>query len=105
MLGSAFAATHPVAGEVVFNTAMAGYVESLTDPSYRGQILALTYPLVGNYGVPGPRAAGSLDGPFESGNIQASGLVVQSYCGHPSHPASRRTLGQWLLSEGVPGLT
>ena len=103
--GRSFGGEAVVAGEVVFNTAMAGYVESLTDPSYRGQILALTYPLVGNYGVPGPRAAGSLDGPFESGHIQASGLVVQSYCGHPSHAASRRTLGQWLSSEGVPGLT
>jgi carbamoyl-phosphate synthase small subunit len=58
MFGRAFGATGSVGGEVVFNTAMAGYVEALTDPSYRGQILVLTYPLVGSYGVPAPRAAG-----------------------------------------------
>ena len=61
--GTSFGSTSAVAGEVVFNTGMAGYVEALTDPSYRGQILVLTYPLVGNYGVSAPRRPGSLDGP------------------------------------------
>src|SRR5678809_1106233 len=75
----------PVAGEVVFNTGMTGYVETLTDPSYRGQILVATYPLIGNYGVPGPRQAGSLERPYESGRIQVQGLVVQNYAGQHSH--------------------
>ena len=64
MSGRAFGAAGSVGGEVVFNTGMTGYVEALTDPSYRGQILVLTYPLVGSYGVPAPRAPESLDGPL-----------------------------------------
>lgn len=105
MRGSGFGAGQAVAGEVVFNTGMAGYVESLTDPSYRGQILVLTYPLVGNYGVPPPRAAGTLDGPFESAHVQVQGLVVQHYVATPSHHASGRSLGEWLVQEGVPAVT
>jgi len=103
--GSTFGALVPVAGEVVFNTGMTGYVEALTDPSYRGQILVLTYPLVGNYGVPGPRNAGSIDGPYESSRIQPQGLVVQSYSPHFSHHLASRSLGDWLATEGVPGVT
>ena len=70
MVGDAFGAHTPVAGEVVFNTGMTGYVETLTDPSYRGQILVVTYPLVGNYGVPAARQPRSLDGPYESDRIR-----------------------------------
>jgi carbamoyl-phosphate synthase small subunit len=92
-------------GEVVFNTAMTGYVEALTDPSYRGQILVLTYPLVGNYGVPPPRAPGSLDRPYESSSIQVQGLVVQNYVEAHSHYSARRSLGEWLGAQGIPGLT
>lgn len=103
--GVGFGASRVVGGEVVFNTGMAGYVESLTDPSYRGQILVLTYPLIGNYGVPADRAPGSLDGPFESSRIQVQGLIVQHYVGIPSHHASRRSLGRWLIDEGVPAIT
>lgn len=103
--GSGFGASACVAGEVVFNTAMSGYVEALTDPSYRGQILALTYPLVGNYGVPAPRAAASIDGPYESAHIQPQALVVQSYSPHYSHHEGRRALGEWLHTEGVPAMT
>jgi carbamoyl-phosphate synthase small subunit len=108
--GRGFASERPVVGEVVFNTAMTGYVESLTDPSYRGQILVLTYPLVGNYGVPPPRAAGSIDRPYEADRIQVQGLVVQNYVGdHSHHLADRakggRSLGEWLKSENVPGIT
>lgn len=103
--GAGFGADRPVAGEVVFNTAMAGYVESLTDPSYRGQILVLTYPLVGNYGVPVPRPPGSITRPFESDRIQVQGLVVQHYVDHASHHAADRTLRQWLLAENVPAVT
>lgn len=94
----------PVAGEVVFNTGMAGYVETLTDPSYRGQILVLTYPLQGNYGVPAARPANSIRGPFESGRIQVQGLVVQRHEPSYSHHAGVRSLGAWLASEGVPGI-
>ncbi|MEQ8483710.1 MAG: glutamine-hydrolyzing carbamoyl-phosphate synthase small subunit [Pseudomonadales bacterium] len=103
--GTAFGATTGVAGEVVFNTGMSGYVETLTDPSYRGQILVLTYPLIGNYGVPPPRAAGSLTGPFESDRIQVQGLIVQSYVDAYSHYAAGRSLADWLIAEGVPAVT
>src|SRR5271165_5765442 len=75
MMGGGFGAARPAAGEVVFNTAMSGYVETLTDPSYKGQILVTTYPLVGNYGVPAPREAGSIDRPYESDRIQVQALV------------------------------
>jgi carbamoyl-phosphate synthase small subunit len=103
--GRGFGAMRPVAGEVVFNTAMTGYVESLTDPSYRGQILVLTYPLAGNYGVPMPRRPRSLDRPYESDRIQVQGLVVQSYVESHSHHAGKRSLGQWLMGENVPAVT
>ncbi|MEX0733853.1 MAG: glutamine-hydrolyzing carbamoyl-phosphate synthase small subunit [Steroidobacteraceae bacterium] len=103
--GTGFGAMRPVAGEVVFNTGMAGYVESLTDPSYRGQILVLTYPLIGSYGVPAPRPSDSLAGPFESGRIQVQGLVVQHYVATPSHHASRRSLGEWLNDEEIPAVS
>ena len=103
--GLAFGADRPVVGEVVFTTAMSGYVETLTDPSFRGQILVLTYPLAGNYGVPAPRPPGSIDAPYESSQIQVQGLVVEHAIGCPSHYASPRTLGDWLMSEGVPAIT
>ncbi len=103
--GHGFGAVKPVRGEIVFNTAMAGYVEALTDPSYRGQILVLTYPLVGNYGVPPPRRRGSLDVPYESDRIQVQALVVQNYVDAYSHHEASRSLHEWLLAEGVPGLT
>jgi carbamoyl-phosphate synthase small subunit len=105
MNGEAFGAIQPVAGEVVFNTAMTGYIETLTDPSYRGQILVCTYPLVGNYGVPAARDEGSIDAPYESSRIQVQGLVVQHYVARYSHYSAERSLGGWLKSESVPGLT
>src|SRR5580698_7305786 len=81
IVGAGFGActARPVAGEVVFNTGMSGYVETLTDPSYKGQVLMTTYPLVGSYGVPAPRPPGSLDAPYESDRVQVQALVVQSY--------------------------
>jgi carbamoyl-phosphate synthase small subunit len=85
-----------VAGEVVFNTGMVGYTEALTDPSYRGQILVLTYPLVGNYGVP-PH--------FESARIQASALVVSELAEQYSHATAQKSLPQWLAEEGIPCLS
>src|SRR5512132_1150606 len=105
MSGRAFGAMGSVGGEVGFNTGMTGYVEALTDPSYRGQILVLTYPLVGSYGVPAPRPPDSLDGPYESGRVQVQGLVVQSYVDKYSHHAATRSLSAWLEAEGVPGIT
>src|SRR5213596_3720815 len=87
MSGRGFGAAGSVGGEVVFNTGMTGYVETLTDPSYRGQILVLTYPLIGNYGVP--------DGPFEAPRIQVQGLVVSRHAEGPSHHAAARSLDDW----------
>ena len=100
--GRSYGSETPVAGEVVFNTGMTGYVETLTDPSYRGQILVLTYPLVGNYGVPPPRPAGSLDRPFESDRIQVQGLVVQHYVDQFSHHAASRSLAAWMKDANLP---
>src|SRR6516165_941660 len=102
MSGRAFGATGSVGGEVVFNTGMAGYTEALTDPSYRGQILVLTYPLVGNYGVPDLTSNG-VD--FESRRIQAAGLIVSEVCDEPNHWNAFSSLSRWLKSEGVPGLS
>ena len=105
MVGIGFGGSRAVAGEVVFNTAMSGYVETLTDPSYKGQILVTTYPLVGNYGVPSPRPPTSISGPYESNRIQVQGLVVQNYVDNYSHHSGTRSLGAWLASESVPGIT
>jgi len=95
-LGRSFGASLAADGEVVFSTAMTGYPDSLTDPSYRGQILVLTYPLQGNYGVG--------TGPFESERIQVQGLVVGHASRFGSHFTYARSLGQWLKGDGVPGL-
>lgn len=103
--GSQFGSDQGVTGEVVFNTAMAGYIETLTDPSYRGQILVCTYPLIGNYGVPDKPAIGELVAPYESGQIQVLGLVVQNYMDKYSHSDAGRSLQQWLQDEGVPAVT
>jgi carbamoyl-phosphate synthase small subunit len=86
----------PVRGEVVFNTGMVGYTEALTDPSYSGQILVLTYPLVGNYGVP-PH--------FESRRIHAAGLVVSELAADYSHARAQKSLPQWLREQGIPCLS
>ena len=94
--GQPFGALREARGEVVFNTGMVGYVETLTDPSYRGQILVTTYPLQGNYGVP--------EGPFESSRIQIQALIVHKHCLGPSHHASQRSLGAWLKSQGIPAI-
>ncbi len=102
LAGTSFAAQESVGGEVVFNTAMTGYVETLTDPSYRGQILVMTYPLVGNYGVPKPRPRGSMDRPYESERIQVQALVVQNYVAEYSHHEATRSLAAWCKSQNVP---
>ena len=105
MAGQGFGDSRAVGGEFVFNTAMTGYVEMLTDPSYRGQVLVMTYPLVGNYGVPSPRPSGSLDRPYESDRIQVQGLVVQQEISDYSHASAVRSLADWLRAEQIPGLT
>lgn len=95
--GNSFGYQTPQAGEVVFSTGMVGYPESLTDPSYKGQILILTYPLIGNYGVPQQSL-------WESDNIQVSGLIVSNYNDTPSHFESRQSLSQWLINEKIPAI-
>lgn len=104
--GRSFGYEQPVAGEVVFNTAMMGYPESLTDPSYAGQMMTLTYPLVGNYGVP-PFTVGS-DGIatfMESDRIYASAIIVSDYSEQYNHWNAVESLGEWLKREHVPGIT
>lgn len=96
--GDGFGAPVNSAGEVVFNTAMTGYVESLTDPSYAGQILVLTYPLVGNYGVPNLKL-------FQSEKIQVSGLIVTKHCLTPSHHQSKGNLDSWLKENTIPAIS
>ncbi len=103
--GKSFGAEDSVPGEVVFNTGMVGYPESLTDPSYKGQILVLTYPLIGNYGVPGSsRDKWGLPLSFESGKIQAEGLIVADYSFDYSHHTAEKSLSQWLKEEGKPAI-
>mgnify|MGYP001481296058 CR=1 FL=1 len=91
-------------GEVVFNTGMVGYPENLTDPSYRGQILTLTYPLIGNYGVPAHSRTDGLLDHFESEAIHLSGLIVSDYSVHVDHHSAVRTLSDWLMDEQIPAL-
>lgn len=95
--GEPFGSPKSISGEVVFSTGMVGYPESLTDPSYCGQILVLTYPLIGSYGVPDKRF-------FESDKIQVAGLIVSNYIDTPSHFQSKITLAQWLIDEQIPAL-
>lgn len=104
--GSSFGYEHPVAGEVVFNTAMMGYPESLTDPSYAGQLMVLTYPLVGNYGVPPFTINESGIATFmESDRIYASAVIVADYSEEFSHWNAGESLADWLKREHVPGIT
>jgi carbamoyl-phosphate synthase small subunit len=103
-IGHGFGTPKKTPGEVVFSTSMVGYPEALTDPSYKGQILTLTYPLVGNYGVPPYDLDFGLPLYFESDRIQVQGLVIHELCEEPYHWASTRTLDKWLLDEGIPGI-
>jgi len=102
--GKSFGAAIPAAGEVVFNTAMTGYPESLTDPSYKGQILCLTYPLVGNYGAPRREEENDLLSFYESASIHISGLIVSDYSFDYSHWNADESLDEWLARNGVPGI-
>lgn len=104
--GESFGYEKPVAGEVVFNTAMMGYPESLTDPSYAGQMMVLTYPLVGNYGVPAfsvePNGIATF---MESDKIHAEAIIVSNYSTEYSHWNAKESLADWLKREQVPGIT
>ena len=102
--GYSFGYELSVAGEIVFNTAMTGYPESLTDPSYRGQILVLTYPLVGNYGVPGKTSVNDMLEHFESEHIHTTALIISDYSSTYNHWNASKSLGNWLKEEKVPGL-
>ena len=95
--GHSFGAETTAYGEVVFSTSMTGYQEMLTDPSYAGQILVPTYPLIGNYGIN--------ESDFESRQIQVRGFAVREYCSRPSHWQSTRTLHEFLLAYGIPGIS
>jgi carbamoyl-phosphate synthase small subunit len=103
-VGHGFGAAKKVSGEIVFSTSMVGYPEALTDPSYKGQILALTYPLVGNYGVPPYDLELGIPLYFESENIKVTGLVIHELCKQPYHWASTKTLDEWLKRENIPGI-
>jgi carbamoyl-phosphate synthase small subunit len=102
--GYSFGYEGSVAGEIVFNTAMTGYPESLTDPSYRGQILVLTYPSIGNYGVPGKALEDGMLQNFESERIHTTALIISDYSSKYNHWNAAMSLGDWLKEEKVPGL-
>jgi len=105
--GVGFGYSTTVCGEIVFNTGMVGYPETLTDPSYRGQILTLTYPLVGNYGVPNPsvKDEDGISKFFESDKIQVRGLVIHELSQSASHWNLSMTLDEWLHKEKIPGIS
>lgn len=95
--GRSFGYQGAVAGEVVFATGMTGYPEAFTDPSFAGQILVMTYPIIGNYGVPEKRY-------WESDRVHIAGLIVSTYNETPSHHASRQSLSDWFMKERIPAL-
>jgi carbamoyl-phosphate synthase small subunit len=102
--GLSFGAEKPVAGEVVFNTGMVGYPESMTDPSYHGQIVVFTYPLVGNYGVPPEEYDKKLSRFFESDRIHVKGIVISDYSKDYSHWNASRSLEAWMKRYDIPGI-
>lgn len=104
--GQSFGAEISSAGEVVFNTGMMGYPESFTDPSYTGQIMVLTYPLVGNYGVGGScKDDDGIEKRFESGKLHIKGLIVSEYSENYSHWDAKKSLGEWLKAKNIPAIT
>ncbi len=102
--GESFGYEASVAGEVVFHTGMTGYPESLTDPSYKGQILVSTYPMIGNYGVPHEEIVNGVSINFESDAIHCTALIVTDYSEVHSHWNAERSLGDWLKEQRIPGL-
>ena len=102
--GKSFGYDSSTAGEVVFNTAMTGYPESLTDPSYEGQILVTTYPILGNYGVPPCREKDDVSEYYESEHIHCKAIVAQDYSWDHSHWQADRSLADWLKEEKIVGV-
>ncbi|WP_163708805.1 glutamine-hydrolyzing carbamoyl-phosphate synthase small subunit [Mangrovibacterium lignilyticum] len=102
--GKSFGYDKSIAGEVVFYTAMTGYPESLTDPSYTGQILVSTFPLIGNYGVPSDQKKDEIHKFYESDKVHISGLIISDYSAEYSHWNAIKSLGDWLKESKVPGL-
>lgn len=102
--GKTFGAKKSTAGEVVFNTGMVGYPESMTDPSYHGQILVLTYPLIGNYGIPGRLLEDNLLKYFESDKIRVKGLIISDYSHEHNHWSAESSLSDWMKDENIPGI-
>lgn len=103
-IGKSFGSEKAVAGEVVFYTAMTGYPESLTDPSYTGQILVSTYPMIGNYGVPFDQKENGIHKYYESHKLHITGLIISDYSFEFSHWNAQKSLSEWLKEYEVPGL-
>lgn len=103
--GISFGADKSVKGEVVFNTGMMGYPESMMDPSYEGQILVFTYPLIGNYGVPEEKKVHGISAVFESSRIHTSAIIVSEYSENFSHFEAKKSLGKWMKEQKIPGIT
>jgi carbamoyl-phosphate synthase small subunit len=103
-MGKSFGSERSVAGEVVFYTAMTGYPESLTDPSYTGQILVSTYPMIGNYGVPFNQTENGIHKYYESHKLHITGLIISDYSFEFSHWNAEKSLSDWLKEYNVPGL-
>ena len=104
MEGYSFGSKKAVSGEVVFNTGMVGYPETMTDPSYKGQILVLTYPLIGNYGVPGNEKENNMLKYFESNKIQVQGLLIADYSENYFHWNAKKSLSEWMKEHDIPGI-
>lgn len=104
IIGSGFGFPKNTNGEVVFNTGMVGYPETMTDPSYRGQILISTYPLVGNYGVPGYEKENGMYKYFESDAIHCRGLIITDYSEEYSHWSAEKSLDSWMKEFKIPGI-
>jgi carbamoyl-phosphate synthase small subunit len=102
--GTAFGYPNSTSGELVFNTAMTGYPESLTDPSYKGQLLVATYPLIGNYGVPNKTRKEQLLAYYESDKIHVSALIISEYSKEYNHWNADKSLDEWMKESKVPGI-
>lgn len=103
--GASFGYPHSVAGEVVFSTGMTGYPEALTDPSFYGQILVFTFPLMGNYGMPSTESQSALFTNYESQTGQATAVIVENYSAYYSHYEASTSLAQWLYNQKIPAIT
>lgn len=105
LIGDSFGYEKSINGEIVFNTSMVGYVETLTDPSYYNQILVFTYPIIGNYGVPNIGKLNNIENNFESDKIHISALIVNNYSENYNHWNGNKNLKQWLIDNKIPGIS